>query len=107
MVRKTNFLSISVLFSEIVIFCLKRKLLYEFSPKSFKTTKSNSLAVCDSLFVEKEFLFMFIPFHWFNQKQLFKQIQIFLRFDSFKHVRKKKIQSILVLVSAIKTFMSK
>ena len=34
---------------------------------------------------------MFIPFHWFNQKQLFKQIQIFLRFDFFKHGRKNKL----------------
>ena len=36
MLRKTNFLSISVLVSEIVILCLKRKVLYEFLQKCFK-----------------------------------------------------------------------
>ena len=69
-------------------FYVKRKVLYEFTPKCFKTTERHSLAVCDLLCVEKEFLFIFIPFYWFNQKQLFKQIQIFFRFASIKHGRK-------------------
>ena len=46
MVRKRNSLSISVLVSEIVILCLKRKVLYEFPQKCFKTTERHSLAVC-------------------------------------------------------------
>ena len=39
MLRKTNFLSISVLFSEIVIFGLKREVLCEFLQKCFKKKK--------------------------------------------------------------------
>ena len=49
MVRKRNSLSISVLVSEIVILCLKRKVLYEFPQKCFKTTERHSLAVCGLL----------------------------------------------------------
>ena len=37
MERKTNWQSISVLFSAIVTFMLKKKVLYEFPPKCFKT----------------------------------------------------------------------
>ena len=54
MVRKTNFLSISVLLSEIVPF-LTKKVLYEFPPKCFKITESHSLAVYISLCGEKQF----------------------------------------------------
>ena len=49
MVRKTNFLSISVLISEIVILCPKRKVLYKFHQKCFKTTERLSLTVSGSL----------------------------------------------------------
>ena len=78
MVRKTNFLSISVLVSEIVTFMYKKKVLYEFLQKYFKTTERHSLAVCPSLWGENFFLLIFIPFFWFEQKKLFKQILIFL-----------------------------
>ena len=46
--------------------------------KCFKTTETHSLAVCSSLCGEKFFLLTFIPFYWFDKKQLFKQILIFL-----------------------------
>ena len=52
MVRKTNFLSISVLVSEIVTFMSKKKVLYEFPKKCLKTTERHSLPVCDSLYGE-------------------------------------------------------
>ena len=53
-------------------------------------------------------MLIFIPFYWFDQKQLFKPIQIFLRICPFWNmVRKTKFLSISVLVSAIITFMSK
>ena len=53
MVRKTNFLSFSVLVSmRQSLLCLKRKVLYEFLQKCFKTTERHSLAVC-AYFVEK------------------------------------------------------
>ena len=56
MLRKTNFVSLSVLLSEIVIFGLKKEVLCEFPPKCFKTTEKHSLAVCGLLWGEKLFL---------------------------------------------------
>ena len=99
MVRKINFLSISVLVSEIVTFlCLKRKFLYEFLQKSFKTTERHSLVVCGSLCGEKQFLLIFILYNWFVPKQLFKQILIFLRICLFSNI---------MLVYGIFTFLTK
>ena len=105
MVRKTNFLSFSVLVSEIVNFLTKKRS----SPKKFfKTTEKLSLAVSDSIWGEKQFLLIFIPFYWFDQKQLFKQTQIFLRICPFSNmVRKTNFLSISVLVSEIVTFLTK
>ena len=74
MLRKTNFLSFSVLLSEIVIFCQKREVLCEFSRKYLKTTEKQSLALCGSQWCEKHFLLIFVPIYWFDQKQLFKLI---------------------------------
>ena len=108
MVRKTNFLSISVLVSEIVNFCLKRKVLYEFPPKCFKITERHSLAVCSSLCGEKEILLIFILHYWVVQKLLFKEIQIFLRICPFSNVvRKTNFLSISAFVSEIVTLMAK
>ena len=78
-------------------------------PKKFlKTTERYGLEVCGSLCGEKQFLLIFIPFYLFNRKQLFKQIQIFLRIFLFLNmVRNTKYLIILVLVSAIITFISK
>ena len=85
MVRKTNFVSIPVLVSEIVTFMAKTKSsLYEFPPKCFKTTERHSLAVCGSLCGEKQFLLIFIHLYRFEQKHLFKQILIFLRIFTFQ-----------------------
>ena len=48
------------------------------------------------------------PFHWFDQKELFKQIQIFLRICPFSNMlRKTNFVSISVLLSEIVTFWSK
>ena len=84
MLGKTNLLSISVLFSEIVILCLKRKVLSEFPQKSFKTTERYSLAVCGSLCGEKQCLLLFIHLYLFEPKNLFKEILIFLRIFPFQ-----------------------
>ena len=103
MVRKTNFLSISVLIStRQSLLCLKRKVLYEFLQKCFKTTERHSLAVCGLLCGEKQFLLIFICFYRFNQKQLLKQIKIFLRIFPFTNmVRKTNFPSFSLLVSEI------
>ena len=107
MVRKRNSLNISVLVSEIVILCLKRKVLYEFLQKCFKTTERHSLAVCGLLCGEKQYLLIFICFYRFNQKQWLKQIEIFLRIFPFTNmVRKTNFPSFSVLISEIVTFIS-
>ena len=72
MVRKTNYLSISVIVFEIVTFVSKKKNFLWISKKIFKTTERHSLAVCGSLCGEKQFLLIFIPFYWFDQKKLVK-----------------------------------
>ena len=59
-----------MLISEIVILCLKRKVLYEFPQKCFKTTERHGLEVCRSLCGEKQFLLIFIPLYWFLTKKL-------------------------------------
>ena len=95
MLSETNFLSILVLLAEIVIFGLKREVLCEFPRKSIKTT-------------QKHFFLIFVPFQWFDQKELFKQIQIFLRICPFSNMlRKTNLVSISVFLSEIVTFWSK
>ena len=84
MVRKTNFLSKSILVYEIVIFLTKKKSSLRISSKCFKTTERHSLAVCGSLCGEKQFLLIFIPFYWFEQKRLLKQILIILSIFHFQ-----------------------
>ena len=64
-------------------------------PKMLKNNRKASLAVCGSLCGENFFLLIFIPFYWFDQKKLFKQIQILLS------IRKTIFLSISVLVSEI------
>ena len=44
----------------------------------------HSLAVIGSLWREKQFL-LFVPFIGLIKKKVFKQIQIFLRINPFKH----------------------
>ena len=81
----------SARFWDSQFFWLKREVLNEFPPKCFNTTEKHSLAVCDSIWGEKQFLLIFVPFYWFDQNNLFKQIQIFLRICIFLNmVRKKK-----------------
>ena len=108
MVRKTYFLCISVLVSEVVTFMSKKNSSLSISPKMLKTTERHSLAICGLLCGEKKFLLIFIRFYWFDQKKLLKQIQIFLRIFLFSNmVRKTYFLSISVLVSEVVTFMSK
>ena len=59
--------------------------------KCFKTTERHSLTVCGSLLGGKQFLLILVPVYWFDQKQLFKQIQIFLRICPFKHIKINKL----------------
>ena len=106
--KKKTFWVFQCSFLRLSLLCLKRKVLYEFLQKCFKTTERHSLAVCGLLCGEKQFLLIFIRFYWFDQKNLLKQIQIFLRICPFSNmVRKTNFLSISVLVSEIVIFMSK
>ena len=63
------------------------------------------LAVCGSFWGEKQFLLIFVPFYWFDQKQLFEQIQIFLRICPFSNLlRKTYFLCISLLLSEIVIF---
>ena len=102
---------LSVYFSarfEIVTFMSERKVLYEFLQKSFKTTERHSLVVCASLCGEKHFFVNIYPLSLVWSKQLFKQIQIFLRICPFsKMVWKTNFLSISVIMFESVTFVSK
>ena len=72
--KKTNFLSISVLVSEIVNFMSKKKSSLLISPKMLQ---SNRKAWFRSMWLtlwRKKKLLIFIPFYWFEPKKLLKQI---------------------------------
>ena len=84
MIRKTNFLSISVLVSGIVTFMSKKKSLYEFPPKCFKTTERFNLAVCGSLCREKKFLLLFILYYWFVQNSCLNKSKFSSGFAPFQ-----------------------
>ena len=90
------------------IFWLKRELSSEFSQKFFKTTEKHSLAVYGSCWGKKQFLLIFVPFYLFDQKKLFKQIQIFLRICPFSNwFWKTHFPSISILHSEIINFFIK
>ena len=78
------------------------------TPKCFKTTERHDFEVCGSICGEKQFLLIFIPFYWFDQKLLFKQFQNFPQYLSLSNmVRKTNFLNISVLVSEIVTFIAK
>ena len=107
MLRKTNFLSISVLFSEIVTFLIKKRSSLWISTKCLKTTEKHSFSVCSSLWGEKHVILIFPPFYWFDQKEFLKQIQIFHRICPFSNMlRKTTFLNISVLLSEIVTFLT-
>ena len=91
MVRKTNFLSISVLVSEIVTFMSKKKSSLWIAPKVLKKTERHSLEVCGTLFGEKQFLLIFIPFYWFDQKKCLNKSKFYSGFSPFKHGKKNNL----------------
>ena len=69
----------------------KRKVLYEFPQKYFKTTEGHSLAVYGALCGEKQFLLIFIPFYWFDKKNCLNKSKFSSGFFPFKHGKKNKV----------------
>ena len=72
-------------------FFVKRKVLYEFPPKHFKTTEWHGLAVYSSLTGEKQFLLIFNPFYWFDQKKSLNNSKISSGFAPLKQAKKNKL----------------
>ena len=91
LLKKQTFQLFLSFFRRESIFGLKREVFSEFPRKCFKITGKHCLAVCGSFWGEKQFLLIFVPFYWFDQKQLFKQIQIFCN----KLVKKNKLSEYL------------
>ena len=95
LLRKTNFLNISVLLSEKVTFWLKREVFNELARKCFITTGEHNLAECGSFCGEKLFLLIIVPFYCFEQKKLFTPNPNFpLAFLLFKLVEKSNLSEI-------------
>ena len=70
-------------------FLLKIEIFSEIPTKCFKTKGKHSLSICGSFRGEKQFFLIFVLFYWFNKKQLFKQIQIFLWISPFSNLLRK------------------
>ena len=72
-------------------FYVKGKFLYVFPQKLFKTRERHSLAVYGSISGEKKFLFIFIPFYWFEKKSCLNKSKFSSGFAPFKHGQKNKL----------------
>ena len=66
----------------------KKKSSRWISTKSLKKTERHNLAVCGSLCGEKQFLLIFISYHWCNLKKLLKKSKFSTEFALSKMVRK-------------------
>ena len=89
MIRKTNFLSISVILSEIANFMSKKKCSLTISPKMLQKTERHGLEVCGSLCGEKQFLLIFYPYTGLIKNSCLNKSRYSSGFASFKHCKKK------------------
>ena len=90
-VRKTKFLSISVVVFEIVTFWLKRKVLFEFPPKCFSTTERHNLAVFGSLCGENLFFKYLFLFNVLIKNCCINNFKFSWEFSVFKHGKKNNL----------------
>ena len=75
--------------------------------KNASTQQKSIVELYVAHFEGKKKLLIFVHFYWFDQKQLFKQIQTFRRIWPFSNLlRKINIQSISVQLSEIVTFLT-
>ena len=72
-------------------FWLNRKVLYEYPPKSLKTTERFILAVCDTLCGEKQFLLKIYPLLLVWWKNSLNVSKFSSGFAPFKHGKKNKL----------------
>ena len=98
MLRKTNFLSVSLRFSEIVTFGLKSGHLYEFPPKCIKTIEKHSFAVFGSFLGEKQvFVNISLILLICSKKFVYTNPNLHQDFTPFQTVKTKTFLSISVL----------
>ena len=88
MLRKTNFLSISVHVSH---FWTKKRSSLWISPKCIKTTLIHNLAVCGSLSGEERFCYYLSDFTGFIKKCCLNKSKFSSGFTIFKHVKGNKV----------------
>ena len=88
--NKQTFWLFQCFFQRLPLIWLKRVVLCEFPQKCFKTTEKHSLAVCGSLWIEKQFLLIFDHFYWFVKKVVYTNPYFPQDFSLFKHVKKNK-----------------
>ena len=69
-IRKTNFLSISVLLSDIVNFLTKKGSFQWISPKMLQNNREAYYSCMYFSLRKKQFLLIFVPFYCFEQKRL-------------------------------------
>ena len=84
MLRKTNFLSISVHLSEIATFLTKKRSSLWIFPKMLQNNRKAKINCMWLSLRRKTVLLECVPFYWFDQKDLFKQILILLRIYPFQ-----------------------
>ena len=66
-------------------FDYKEKFSILITPKMLQNNKKSIVYLNVTLLGEKNSFYLYLsPFYWFDQKQFFKQIQIFLRIYSFQ-----------------------
>ena len=110
LLRNTNFASISELLSERLIFLTKKRSFQWISPKKLQNNRKEDFSCMWVILRRKTFFdnLIIVQFYWFDQKQLFKQKQIFFRISPFSNLLwKTNFLSISVLLSEIVTFLTK
>ena len=91
----------------VSLLCLKRKVLYEFPQKCFKTTERNNFAVYDSLCGEKQFLLILSHLTDLIQNICLNKSKYFSEFFHFKNGKKNKLSEYFIAVSERATFLTK
>ena len=84
LLRKTNFLSISVLLAEIVTFLMKKSCFQWIRPKMLQKAENHSLALCGSPWGEQQFLLIFVTIICLFKKSCLNKSKFSSWFASFQ-----------------------
>ena len=91
LLRNTNFPRISEFLSESVNFLTKKRSFQWISPKTLQNNRKKEFSCMSVILRRKTILvnLIYVQFYWFDQKQLFKQIQIFHRISPISNLLRK------------------